>query len=71
MNARARPGTWVQCTHCGKIHHINIAVPIDELYVDYDCPRCGEYTKGLNCGSDKEDIVIYADPFLDERYYKY
>lgn len=65
-----KQGCWVQCVNCGKIHHIQEAVPIDKLYVECTCPKCGHY-KGLNCGENKESIYLYYDPTLDERYYNY
>lgn len=70
MDAVRVQGTWIQCTSCGKIYFIEEAVPIDKLYVTSICSRCGHH-KGLNCGDKKEDVYLYYDPVLDERYYKY
>lgn len=63
-------GCWVQCTLCGKIYHIEEAVPIDKLYVAAICPKCDNY-KAINCGEKEEDVVLYYDPYLDERYFEY
>lgn len=63
-------GTWLQCTHCGHIYHIGARVPIDRLYVASACPRC-DAEVGLNCGDKREDVYLYYDPALDERFYNY
>ena len=62
--------TWVQCTQCGRISYIDESVPIDKLYVKTTCEKCGN-AKAINCGSKKEDIVLYYDPYLDERWFRY
>lgn len=63
-------GCWVQCTTCGEIYHIEDTVPIDKLYVATICPKCDNY-RAINCGDKEEDVAIYYDPFLDERFYQY
>lgn len=70
MDAARNQGVWVQCTQCGKVYFIQESVPIDKLYITSVCSRCGNQ-KGLNCGDNKEDVYIYYDPTLDERFYKY
>ena len=70
VNTTRGQGTWVQCTLCGKIHHIEDVVPIDKLYVTAICPKCDNH-RAINCGYKEEDIVLYADSFLDERYFRY
>ena len=64
-------GTWIQCQQCGEIYFIQESVPIDKLYVASFCPRCDEYTKGLNCGDSIEDIYLFANINVDPRYYQY
>lgn len=71
VSAGKDKGNWIQCTKCGHIYFVEEEVPIDRLYVASVCARCGEYGNNLNCGDKEEDIVIYADPILDERYYMY
>ena len=71
MNTGKETGSYVQCQHCGHIYQIKESMLIDKLYVASVCPRCNEYGKGLNCGDKKEDIFIFYDPYLDERYFKY
>ena len=63
-------GCWVQCSHCGYVYWIEEEVPIDKLYITSVCARCG-HDRGLNCGDKKEDIYVYCDPYLNERYYQY
>ena len=70
VTAAGTQGTWVQCTQCGKIYFIKETTPIDKLYVTAICPKCDNY-RAINCGDKKEDIYLYYDPYLDERYYKY
>jgi hypothetical protein len=45
-------------------------VSIEKSIIQSVCPRCGENI-GLNCGDREEDIYIYMNPNLDERYYNY
>ena len=71
MVTRGKPGTWVQCTHCGEIYHIDVRVSIDKLHVECYCPKCREHTRAINCGNNKDDVYALYDPILDERYYKY
>ena len=66
-----KSGTWIQCQECGQIYCIDSSVPIDKLYITSFCPRCGEYTKGLNCGDNKDDVYLYANLNTDPRYYRY
>ena len=63
-------GTWVQCTLCGKIYFIEERVPIDKMYIVAECQKCGNF-KAINCGDKEEDIILYCDSYLDERYYEY
>ena len=63
-------GCWVQCTSCGEIYHIKERIPIDKVYIDCYCPKC-EGRRALNCGDKEEDIYIYCDHTLDERYFQY
>lgn len=62
--------TWVQCLNCGHIHIVERKIPISVSVVKCECPRC-EYLKGINCGNKEEDVYIFYDPGLDERYYNY
>ena len=43
---------------------------MEKLYVDSYCPCCN-HKRALNCGSNLDDLYIYADPVLDERQYLY
>ena len=63
-------GTWVQCTLCGEIYFIKETVPIDRLYVTAMCTKC-DNDRAINCGNKEEDIVLYSDPYLDERHFRY
>lgn len=71
MKAKSGQKTWVQCTQCGKVYSISQRVPVSELYVESECPKCGYEDMALNCGDNEDDIYLYYDPYMDERYYKY
>ena len=61
--------TWVQCQTCGRIYEVPYKIEVDELYVDADCPSCGD-TKGLNLGDEEETYEFY-NVNLDPRHYNY
>lgn len=60
--------TWVQCRNCGHVYDIDRQVSIEDLFVTAFCPRCN-HNKALNCGETPEEIYLYADRTMDERYY--
>ena len=64
-------GCWIQCQVCGHIYWTEEDVLIDKLYITSDCPGCGEYGIGLNCGDDQDDIYEYMNLNFDPRYYTY
>ena len=63
-------GSYIQCLSCGHIYMIERKVPISAAIIKSECPKCN-YKKGLNCGDKQEDVVIFYDPYLDERYFNY
>ena len=69
MKSKGKQSTFVQCQSCGNIYQIADKVSIEKSIIQSVCPRCGE-SIGLNCG-DKEDVYIYMNINLDERYYIY
>lgn len=70
MGSNQETGSYIQCSNCGHIYMIKRKIPIDIPYVDCVCPKC-EHDRGLNCGSDYDDMCLYMDYTLDERYYGY
>ena len=68
MDMIKQQGMWAQCTQCGKIDFFDISVPIDTVYINMKCNKCGNI-KMLNCGDKQEDIYKYYDYCLDSRYY--
>ena len=70
MSGAKEQGTWLQCAHCGKIYHVDQKVPIDKLYIESVCARCG-CGQALNLGDDESEIYYYYDSNLDERFYQY
>ena len=71
MYRTEKSGTWIQCRACGKIYQVDDCVPIDKLYITSFCPRCEDYSKGLNCGDSKDDVYLFYDCTKDRRYYQY
>lgn len=70
MTLKRQQSTWVQCQNCGHIYQIANKISIETSMIQSVCPRCGENI-GLNCGDKEEDIYIYMNANLDERYYMY
>lgn len=42
----------------------------DDIYAELYCDECGN-EKALYLGDNIDDILIYADNFLDKRYFDY
>ena len=71
MNADGKKKkTFVQCTNCGKIYQISHSVDVEELYVTAYCKEC-ESRMAINLGDKEEDIYLYMNPNLDERFFSY
>lgn len=70
MKSKGKQSTFVQCQSCGNIYQTVDKVSIEKSIIQSVCPRCGENI-GLNCGENEEDVYIYMNPNLDERYYIY
>lgn len=70
MKSKGKQSTFVQCQSCGNIYQIADKVSIEKSIIQSVCPRCGE-SIGLNCGDKEEDIYLYMNINLDERYYNY
>ena len=70
MDTKKETGSYLQCLCCGNIYTTDRKIPVSVLITTSECPQCG-HKKGLNCGNKEEDIYLYYDPVLDERYYKY
>ena len=65
---QSQEGTYIQCTNCGEIYRIDYEIPLENVYVTCYCSKC-EHERGLNLGSDQDDLYANLDPVLDERYY--
>lgn len=70
MKSKGKQSAWVQCQSCGNIYQIADKILIEKSIIQSMCPRCGEDI-GLNCGDKEEDIYLYMNINLDERYYNY
>lgn len=60
--------TYLQCCHCGKIYTVNRKSNIEQLYINSVCPNCS-HGKSINLGDDPDDIYLFYDVTLDERYF--
>ena len=65
---------FVQCQCCGKVHQVksrDASISDDDLYTEpLYCPRCRGETKHIVIGNE-EDIYIYSNNNLDERFFIY
>ena len=68
MCEQEKERTWLQCTNCGCIYIIERQIPIEKVFIDLYCNKCGN-GRALNCGYSEDDLSILKDAFLDERYY--
>lgn len=64
---------WVQCGQCGHLHRVKkVLISDDDLYTKpIWCSKCRDGTKHLLIGEHEEDVYLYGDTFLDQRYFKY
>ena len=64
---------WGQCQVCGHLHKVkDTSISDDDLYTNpIWCPRCRDGTKHLLIGEHKEDVYIFGNNNLDERYFIY
>ena len=64
---------WVQCSRCGHLHKIkskDASISDDDLYTEpIYCNFCRDSTKHLIIGEYKDDVYLYGDSSLDERFY--
>jgi hypothetical protein len=73
MTASNYNQAFYQCVLCGTVHKIEDSrIEItDELYSLVWCPHCKEITKQLWVGDKPEDVSLFVDVALDQRYYNY
>lgn len=69
-----KEGVWVQC-QCGNLHQVkgkDVSISDDDLYTNpIYCYRCRDECKHLLIGENREDVYLYGDCGLDERYFIY
>lgn len=68
MDSDGKRITYIQCQTCGEVYRIPQAIAVDKLYVEANCPTCGNNT-GLNLGDEEEDLYYFYNPNFDYRYY--
>ena len=60
---------YYQCTTCGAIVSLENELMLEsDIYADLYCNKCGK-SKALYLCDKQEDLYIYADSFLDKRYF--
>lgn len=62
---------YIQCTRCGIISELdkyNKRIPIEQTYLCSYCNECQRVSKHINLGDIKDDIYLYADINIDQRY---
>ena len=62
---------YFQCQNCGLTHKEKIRFNEEYTYIKVPCPRCRGETKHLWVGNKPEDVYIYGNSNLDERYFIY
>ena len=65
---------WVQCQQCGKLYKVkekDASISDDDLYIQLHCPRCRDGTSHLLIGDNADDVYLYGNMTLDERFYIY
>jgi hypothetical protein len=62
---------WLQCAKCGNLSKVDIRKYDieDDIYIRMKCIKCHNNTAHLRCGEQYEDIYLYYDNTLDQRYY--
>ena len=61
---------WVQCQWCGKLHKTKATEPSEnDLYIKLHCPRCRDEVNHLFIGTHKDEIHLYGNVNLDEKFY--
>ena len=60
---------YYQCQNCGYVHYIENAYNIDVMYKETICPKCDKVNTHLWVGNDPLDFYLYADNYLDDRYF--
>ena len=62
---------YYQCTKCGAIMTLTRKVQLEsDIYAELYCDKCGN-EHALYLGNNLDDFYIYADSFLDQRYFNY
>lgn len=62
---------YYQCTKCGAVTALEGKLELDsDIYAELHCDRCCN-EKAMYLCDNINDIYIYADVCLDERYYYY
>ena len=63
---------WWQCQVCGESHeekvHFNIE---DDLFILLQCKHCRGDTQHLYVGEHPDEVYIYGNCNLDQRYFNY
>ena len=65
---RKKNASWLQCQECGTVYIYPRKIPVEEIFIKANCPRCG-MTTGLNLGDKEKDIYLYMNINLDYRMY--
>lgn len=67
-----REENWMQCQVCGQLHKVKMKDTSDEdVFIELYCPRCRDETSHILIGKYREDVYLYGNMNLDERYFIY
>ena len=65
-----KKGNWLQCQECGTVYLFPHKIQVEEIFIKANCPMCG-MTTGLNLGDKEEDVYLYMNENLDNRFFNY
>lgn len=68
MKLDEKENTFIQCQDCGELYEVPYEISIERSIVRMECPQCGGHV-GLNCGSNRNDVALYINSYVDPRYY--
>ena len=69
MKLHGKEYVYLQCQKCGHVYLVkNLSISDDDSIVKHQCPMC-ENNTALNVGHNKEDIYMYYNVNLDNRYF--
>lgn len=64
-------GKQYQCQYCGSLRWSKEPFNIEDLFTKMRCRHCQRETDHLYVGEDENDLYLYYNVNLDQRFYQY